>query len=86
MCLSTTTQSAISTKIQVEQFTKLCRSTDDKDLIITAMIQATKASVQQIRHIQVIKLLKALRDIHIGTNAVEFGVNKICSIPLMLGG
>ena len=70
----------MSTKIPVEQFTKLCRYTDDKDLIITAMIQATKDSVQQIRHSQVIKLLKALRDIHIGTNAVEFGVNKTCSM------
>ena len=60
-------------QIPVEQYNSI---QVDKDRIITAIVQATKNSVKRMKHSLVIKLLKALREKRIGTNEVEFSVNK----------
>ena len=68
-------------QLPVEQFQNLCRNTTtNKDQIITAMIQACKSSVKRLEHSKVIKLLKTLRDKKIGTNEVEYTVNRACNL------
>ena len=67
-------------QLPVKQFQNLCRDATDKDQIITAMIQACKSSVKRLEHSKVIKLLKALRDKQIGTNEVEYTVNRACKL------
>ena len=81
VCAPTTNSSTImNQKLPIEQYKKLCRNSDNGDQIVTAMIQATKNSIKQAKCTQVIKLLKALKSKQIGTNSVEFGVNKTCSM------
>ena len=79
MCVVATNPST-NMRLPIEQYKRLTSDFDNQDQIVTAMLQATKNSEKQARFTLVIKLLKTLKRKQIGTNSVEFGVNKTCSV------
>ena len=80
VCSTATNHQIMLCKLPIEQLHNLCRNSNNKDQIITAMVQASKNSVKALEHAKVIKLLKELRSKQIGTNEVEFSVNRTCKM------
>ena len=79
VCVTATNHKMIY-KLPIEQFHHLCRNSNNKDQIITAMVQASKNSVKALEHAKVTRLLRELRSRQVGTNEVEFSVNRTCKM------